>query len=182
MLKKMFSKVLLMLICFMAVLTTSSFAAPIEGKDEGDNLKNACLSATITAIHLEMDRYQRWMDFRKQQGDEKGIAQLQESLDALHEDLIKFQTMDIQDFQLPEKVDEVAWVGDQARTDSILYVANMSKSGPWYHLAGIAGDDYTLLQPNTQYNINLYKVYPRNYWGMNSAYVYITVVDKADKR
>lgn len=181
MLKKMFSKVLLMLICFMAVLTTSSFAAPIEVKDEGDNLKNACLSATITAIHLEMDRYQRWMDFRKQQGDQKGIAQLQESLDALHEDLIKFETMDSQDFVLPEKYSEVAWAQGKARTDSILYVEKMSKSGPWYHLAGIWGDDYTLLQPNEKYKVNIYKVYPRNYWGMDSAYVYITVVDKVDQ-
>ena len=79
--------------------------------------------------------------------------------------------------ELPEKIEGVSWVGDKPGIDSILYVAGMTKSGPWYHLAGIVGDDYRILQPNTQLHVSIYPVYPRSYWGMDSSYVCVTGVD-----
>jgi len=56
----------------------------------------------------------------------------------------------------------------------------MSKSGPWYHLAGIMGNDYAVLQPRTRYPMNVYSVYPRSYGGMQSAYVCIAQMASSD--
>ena len=61
-------------------------------------LKQQCLSATITAINLEIGRYQRWIDYRQQQGEQKGLAELQESLTALRSDLDKYSAMDAKDY------------------------------------------------------------------------------------
>ena len=141
------------------------------------DLKKLCLSATIAAIHMEIDRHQRWIEFRNQQGNQQGVTELQESLTELKADLHKYLVMDAKDYIFPGKVEAVAWVGDKPEKDAILYVEGISKSGPWYHLAGIMGDDYAMLQPNTKYHMNLYTVYPRSYGGMNSAYVCIIEVD-----
>jgi len=47
----------------------------------------------------------------------------------------------------------------------------MSKSGPWYHLAGILGGDYAVLQPKVRGKVAFYAVYSRSYWNMKSGYV-----------
>jgi hypothetical protein len=94
----------------------------------------------------------------------------------LKADLEKYLVMDTDDYVLPEKADTVAWVGDKPRQDSILYVTDMSKSGPWYHLTGIVGNNYDLLKPNSKSHMTFYMVYPRSYWGMNSAYICVTQV------
>jgi|GEM_PF-959215 len=179
----------------LLVFFALSFGSTCYAEDSNDvfqqsELKNMCLSATITAINLEIDRYQRWIEFRNQQEDHNGLSELQESLAALKVDLEKYLAMDAKDFVLPEKVDTIAWVGDKSKIDSILFVEGMSKNGPWYHLAGIVGGDYDILQQNIKYHMTFYPVYPRSYWGMNSAYVCIsestipyvcTNVDNRDK-
>ena len=147
-------------------------------KDGGDldrqsELKQQCLAATITAIQLEMGRYQGWIDLRKQQEDQHDLPQLQASLAALQADLEKYQAIDAKDYVLPKKIEAVAWVGDKAGKASILYIEEMSKSGPWYHLAGIAGGDYALLQPNVKYRAGFYPVYPHTYGWMSSSYIYL---------
>jgi len=180
MMKCFFSKILTGLICFMVLVTSSCFAEAIEGKGQQADVKSACLSATITAITLEINRYQQWIDFRNKQGDQQGVAKLQQSLDTLKVDLEKYLAMDATDYVVPEKIDTVAWIGDKSGKNSILYVENMSKSGPWYHITGIVGDDYAILQPNTKYHMNVYMVYPRSYWGMNSSYVCITEVSESN--
>jgi hypothetical protein len=52
----------------------------------------------------------------------------------------------------------------------------MSKSGPWYHLAGIVGDDYSVLQPEVIKQVTYYEVYKRSYWNMVSEYIYVAEV------
>lgn len=143
------------------------------GEFQQNDLKKQCLAATITAINLEINRYQRWIDFRTQQGDQKAVETLQETLALLQADLKKYTDMDPADYPLPEKVETVGWVGDNPAKDSIFYVDNMSKNGPWYHLAGIRGESYTALSPNARYSAVFYPVYQRSYWNMNSAYIYI---------
>ncbi|WP_094605581.1 hypothetical protein SPSIL_012650 [Sporomusa silvacetica DSM 10669] len=170
----------------MFVLSFGSVGYADDSMKDGNDtlqqrdLKQQCLSATIAAINLEIDRHQRWIEFRKQQGEQKNLAELQESLAALKADLEKHITMDAREYVLPEKNDLVAWTGDKPGRDSVLYVEGMSKNGPWYHLAGIVGGEYALLQPNTKYHMNFYSVYPRSYWGMDSSYVYIAKMGEAD--
>lgn len=163
---------------------SACYAADITktGNDtlEQSDLKTQCLLATITAIELEIARYQQWIDYRQQKGDQNGLAELQASLAALEVDKAKYSAMDAKDYVVPEKVDIVALTGDKPGKDSVLYVEGMSKSGPWYHLAGIAGCDYAKLQADAKYHMSIYQVYPRSYWRMNSAYVYIAQMDKQD--
>jgi len=144
-------------------------------------LKKQCLQATITAINLEIDRHQRWIDYRNQQADKKDLPELQACLAALKADLAKYLAMDVEEYVLPEKNVVTAWTGDKPSPDSVLYVENMSKSGPWYHLAGVAGSDYSILRPNAKYNLSFYSVYPRSYWGMNSSYIFIAGMTAADE-
>jgi len=146
-----------------------------DGSDafQQNDLKKQCLSATITAINLEIDRYQRWINFRTQQGDQKAVEELQESLAILKADLKKYTVMNPDDYILPDKVETIGWVGDKPGKDSILYMEGMSKNGPWYHMTGIRGGNYSVLSSNDRYRIAFYPVYQRNYWGMNSAYIYV---------
>jgi hypothetical protein len=179
-------------VCLVVAFGSISYAAPgkadfdgcpakaeafsPQNRDEnrtGDELKKGCLTATVTAIQLEVSRYQRWIDLRKQQGDQKGVAVLQESLRALQADLDKYTAMDAKEYVLPARVETVAWVEGKPGNDTIVYVEGMSKSGPWYHLAGIQGGDYAALQPGAKQQLNLYAVYGRSYGGMSSAYVFV---------
>lgn len=126
---------------------------------EQDAVKKTCLAATVNAIKLEM---------RRQQG--------QAILDRLQADLEKFQNMTAEDFNLPEKVLEEAYVEGKAIDNGILYVPMMSRSGPWYHMSGIVGGDYELMKPGVKYRVTYYKVYPRMYWHMPSSYVCVAEV------
>ena len=176
-----------MLVLVVLVLSFGSAGYADDSREVGNDdilqqsdLKQQCLSATIAAINVEIDRHQRWIEFRKQQGEPTNLAELQEALAALKADLEKYSTMDAREYVLPERNELVAWTGDKPGKNSILYVEGMAKNGPWYHLAGIAGGEYALLQPNTQYHMTFYSVYPRSYWGMDSSYVYIAQIGGAD--
>lgn len=154
----------------------------MEGNDtfQQSDLKKQCLAATVTAINVEINRHQGWIDFREQQGNLKDLDKLQASLAGLKGDLEKYLAMDAEDYVLPKENNEVAWTGGKAENNSVLYVQSMFKNGPWYHLAGIVGDDYAVLQPNSQQKMRYYLVYPRSYWGMSSAYVYIADTGKSE--
>ncbi|GAT63144.1 hypothetical protein [Paludibacter jiangxiensis] len=157
-------------------------------------IKKLCLEATKTAIQLEIANYQRWIDVRKQQNAPAEAAEFQKTLDSLKIELETYQKMPIDKYTLPEgkqapqdffsqnfareRITTTAWVESNAQNNTILHVEGMSKSGPWYHLVGILGNDYTQLKPNTKYRITFYTVYKRNYWNMPSAYVCITSIQK----
>lgn len=151
----------------------------IHVEDGQAALQRGCLQATITAVRLEIDRHQRWIHFHQQQGDHSGTAQLEECLATLQKDLARYLVMDAADFILPDKVTAGAKVEGAAKPDAVLQVDGMGKNGPWYHIAGIAGDDYGKLLPNMHYDVSFYKVYPRSYWGMDSAYIYIAGTEGA---
>jgi hypothetical protein len=56
-------------------------------------------------------------------------------------------------------------------------VAGGSRSGPFYHLAGIAGGDYRLLKPGKELRLELFLVYRREYFGLiGDFYVYVLSV------
>jgi two-component SAPR family response regulator len=169
----------------------------IAGENHQNDVKNACLSATITAIQLETARVQQWVDLRKKQGSTNELATMQEMLRKLHVDMKKYQVMNVNDYLLPNKTDTIddvdalfsntfvplrietiAWVEDKPAENSILYVENMTKSGPWYHIAGIMEGDYTRLQPNIKYHVVFYTIYKRSYWNMSDSYICITEINK----
>ena len=111
--RSMFQVWVALVVCI--ALSVGSFAYAAENKSADtplreDALKQACLAATITAIKLEMNRYQRWIDVRKQQGDAQGEIALQSSLDVLAAELELYAAMDAKDYVLPAPMTTVAWV------------------------------------------------------------------------
>lgn len=63
---------------------------------------------------------------------------------------------------------------EACREGATLEVEGMTKSGPFYHVAGIAGGDFAQLKPGQGYELTLYLIYRREYVGaFPSYYVYI---------
>ena len=59
----------------------------------------------------------------------------------------------------------------------ILDVEGMTRSGPFYHLAGISDGDYSRLQPGHTYQLTLYPLYKRQYAAfIPDEYVYVAEV------
>jgi hypothetical protein len=142
-----------------------------------EELKAGCLAATITAIKLEIERNQGWILQRTNGfGNAQDLPELKKTLRALEDDLAKYQNMNASEYELPEKEVVAAWVREKPGPNSILYLEHMSKSGPWYHVAGIVGDDYGSLRAGKKLAVTFYRVYQRGYWYMNSAYVYVAEV------
>jgi hypothetical protein len=146
--------------------------------EEQTTVKKACLAATRTAITLEIRRYAGWIDLRKSGQVAAGdLPALEATLARLKEDLQKYQAMKPEDYALPPPREMTAWVQSQAADNAILYIDRMSRSGPWYHLAGSVGGNYGPLQPNVRKKVAFYSVYPRHYGSMESAYVCIASVE-----
>lgn len=139
-------------------------------------LKKDCIAAAICGIDLEIVKHQKWIDMRKKVDvDDKDLPEIEGRLNRLKADLEKYQKMKLDLYVIPEKRQEIAWISanEPLGDNSILYVENMSESGPWYHIVGIKGNNYTVIQPDTKYLMNIYLAYPKYYWTMPSYYVYI---------
>ena len=161
----------------------SPFASAL--KDElnrlGLQVRSELKKAMIFAIESEIARY-------RQRGDQKKVSELSEQLK-------KFQTMAEADFPLPpeepEQAGETAFQSDgpvlppqvrearitvtkPLRQGAIIEVAGMSKSGPFYHLAGSRGDILSALTPGQKYDVFLLLIYKREYFGpIPNYYVYL---------
>lgn len=182
--------------CFFLVSPGNFSQQQAKSGDNDQQLahKKLCLAATVTAIKLEIANFERWKQNREQSNSQNNLAELQKSLDILNADLKKYQDMNADDYILPgneiitddfftdrftpQKISSTAWVENKADKNSILYVNGMSKSGPWYHLAGIAGNDFSVLQPNKHYQLVFYTVYEHYYFNMPSAYVCVVEIKK----
>jgi len=189
-------KKLISLSCLFAMSIGMFAQQPAATGDSSQQLeqKKLCLAATITAINLEIVNYQRWIDQRKQKDTQNELDELQKSMELLNVDFKKYQAMDAKDYILPDgktanddffshtftpqKICTAGWVDGKADKNTILNVDGMSKSGPWFHLAGIVGNDYSILQPNTHYQLVFYTVYKRAYFNMSSAYVCVVKIKK----
>jgi len=139
-------------------------------------LKKDCIAAAICGIDLEIVNHQKWIDMHKKgEVDGEDLPEIGGRLNRLKADLEKYQKMKLDHYVIPEKRVEIAWISanEPLGDNSILYVENMSMSGPWYHLVGIRGNNYSVIQPDTKYLMNIYLVYPRYYWTMPSYYVYV---------
>jgi hypothetical protein len=134
-------------------------------------LKQACISAAICGIELEIKRHQDWIGQRKEENED--YSEIQKRLSRLKGDLEKFSNIELEDYEIPRRLQLKAWIRSPASENSILYMESMTRSGPWHHICGIKGDDYTVIQPNKEYLMTVYLVYPRYYWHMESYYIYI---------
>lgn len=141
-----------------------------KSTNEGEDLKKACISATIKGIKLEIDRNKTWLNNTQ---DEKRKEQLRKRITQLKAEIAKYKNMAIDAYKLPPKKEMQAWFAGPCRENAILKFSGLSKSGPWYHVTGIHGNNYNAIIPETKYQMTFYLVYPREYWRMESYYIYI---------
>lgn len=154
-------------------------------------LKKRLIDATIKAIKMEIERYKASQHPDKQQ-----------KIAYLENELKRFESMGTMDYKLtkPEQTSkdvlEVSNFGPlmppverevevivtkPCDYGSILEVVGMTRSGPFYHIAGIQGDDLSILQPG-KYKLKLYLVYKREYFGpIGNYYVFIDSVERVDE-
>lgn len=140
--------------------------------------------AMIFAIESEIARY-------RQRGDQARIAELTEQLK-------KFQSMPDSEFPLPaaepepsgqslltpsgpilppQVVEARVVISGALKPGTLLEVAGMTKSGPFYHLAGSRGDLLNRLKPGQKYAVILCLIYKREYFGLiPNYYVYLAGV------
>lgn len=155
-------------------------------------LKERLIEATKRAIKMEIDRYKVSQHPDKQQ-----------KIAYLENELKRFENMGTLDYKItqpeqssedvleaskfgplmpPMERDVEVIVTKPCDYGSNLEVAGMTKSGPFYHIAGIEGDDLSILQPG-KYKLKLYLVYKREYFGSTeNYYVYIDSVEKINNK
>ena len=131
-----------------------------------NNLKKACLDATVQAINIDIRRYQAWL---KQATDPKRKAEYEKGLVRLAEEKQKYQSMAPADYELLRKLSLTGQYKGQILFDG------QSKSGPFYHVVASA----VPLTKGKKYSFEIYLVYPRTY-PFPSYYVYVSKAEKKD--
>ncbi|MEF3255565.1 MAG: hypothetical protein K6348_08410, partial [Deferribacterales bacterium] len=144
-------------------------------------LKLNLLSSTLKAIEMEIQKYEK-----STHPDKK------EKIAYLKKELNKFKNMKPEEYVLegkeqekdllnpsfgplmpPIKKEVEVIVKDRLSTGSMLEVVGMTRSGPFYHVAGMVGELENL--PKGRYKLEIYLVYKREYFGfIPNYYVYIS--------
>lgn len=151
------------------ILPAYSFGQDNPSKDMVE-IKKGCLSAAIRGIKLEIKRNERWLQYADNDAKKELLNKRIKQLEA---DLTKYEARNIADYQLPDKKEMEAWFEVPLKDDAVLDFPGISRSGPWYHLAGIRGEDYSIIKPKKKYLMTFYLVYPREYAWMESSYIYV---------
>lgn len=137
------------------------------------------IQATILALEREIQLY-----------TESERADKEEKVALLEKELERFKKMKPMDYPLsdgeevvylgqfgvltPPEVREVEVTSPPRAIGDILEVVGMTRSGPFYHVAGIRGGDFSVFAPSRRYRMTLYLVFRREYFGfIPSYYVYI---------
>ena len=119
---------------------------------EINDLKQNCINAAINGIELEIERFP----------DKAGLK----------EDLGKYKNMKLQDYELPEKREIIYETHSFPFGFERNNILAESRSGPFYHVVGIRGNNYTVIETETNYKMGFYLVYQRKYIYPNY-YVYL---------
>ena len=119
---------------------------------------------------MDIERLQQWLN--ELELDEERRRTIEEKLDQLRSDLEKFKSIRLEEYELPERREVVGWINEGCKPGVLLEVENMSRSGPFYHITGIVGEDFSIMEPRVRYYMSIYLVYPR-YYPFPSFYVYV---------
>ncbi|MGQ9802188.1 MAG: hypothetical protein ACUVRL_11080 [Candidatus Saccharicenans sp.] len=151
-----------------------------ELKQTQQLVRSELKKAMLFSIQTELERY-------RQRGDQKKVAELSQQLE-------KYRSRPDQEFPLPQEEPQLeanplppagpilppqvreaeVIVSEPLKTGYMLKVVGMTKSGPFYHLAGSHGDVLSRLQPGKRYKVWLCLIYKREYFGfIPNYYVYL---------
>ncbi len=139
-------------------------------------LKENCIYAAMKGISTDIVRVESWLKSSGNLTDNK-ISELKAKLSELKEALAKYKTISVSQYKLPEKREIIGWISEKG--DALLYSEGMSRSGPFYHIAGIYSGTLNTLEPKVKYRMTIYLVYPRIY-PFPDYYVYVASVEKAN--
>ncbi len=165
--------------------------------DDGIEVRKALLKATARAIELEIESYEgRLKAAEAGTGPRDNVERFRRRLGELEAERAAYARLKPEDYPEPVRQDagsapilelsegsgpvrppiyrEVRITVDETcRDGTLLSVDGASKSGPFYHLAGIAGGDYRVLERGKRYRVTLCLVYRREYFGLiGDYYVY----------
>lgn len=153
---------------FMETRKKSRIAA-----DPDYELKKACLEATMVAIQQEIFRFEdKYAAAIEGPGNPENAPGINKQISELDVEYEKYGKMHPTDYKLPEMKTVKIKTTQQYQEGSILELKNMSRSGPFYHIAGILGNDYESVKSDKAYQMTIYPVYHRDY-PFPSEYVYI---------
>jgi hypothetical protein len=186
-----------------AALAALLFLPPILGakpraEESPADLRESLRQSTITAIQLEIDAYTEKLQAAEAgTGPEKNKLEFREKIEALEAERDRFERMATGEYPDPivpapdaaSALDEATAWGPMVPAElreavvdvtgpydvgSLLEVEGTSRSGPFFHLAGILGGDAVILKPGERYRIVMYLVYRREYFGfIGDYYVYV---------
>lgn len=174
-------------------------AASSKAAAQADPLPQALLAATRRAIEMEMKSYQSRLEAAERGvGPPENVAKFKGKLAELKGWLDKYGAMDPGQYTLGTPAADAAavledarkygpvepavkrvvtaWVKEVQKEGSTLFLEEMSKSGPFYHMAGVVGDDYSRFKLGEKYTLTIYLVYKREYFGLVADY-YVYVAD-----
>jgi len=138
----------------------------VGAQPDDANLKKACLSATVQAIEIDIQRNQAWL---KQMTDPKKKAEYEKELVRLAEEERKYRSMPPADYELPKKLSLTGQYEGQILFDE------QSRSGPFYHMVASAAP----LTRGKRYSFEVYLLYRRAY-PFPDYYVYVSKSEKKD--
>jgi hypothetical protein len=181
-------------------VTNGVFPRSSDSVAEEMVLKRELITTMVHALAMESRAYEEKLKTAKSGvGPASNVAKFTERIAELKTQQESFQKMEPYQFALgtakeespeafggsadygpvipcPKKIVQVV-VKEACREGSILEVEGMTKSGPFYHLAGMAGNDYGPLKPGSHCELTLYLLYKRAYFGpVEDYYVYVADV------
>jgi hypothetical protein len=174
---------------------------PVAVFSQGNEMetKKGCIKATLRAIEMELEGYGKRLKVAETGvGPGGNVGIFKKKIERLKGELQRFRNTDPESYSLspqkdenrnadlfdkmgkfgpvvpPEKEKVSVLVDQKIRDGVILNIEGMTRSGPFYHVAGIVNDDYSRIKLNKTYELTIYLVYKREYFGfIPDYYVYI---------
>ncbi len=184
---------------------TISVANPVyqrpRAEESAADLRESLRRSTVKAIELEIGAYTEKLRVAEEgTGPEENKAKFRQKIEDLEAERVRFIRMQPGEYPKPVKptaspssvLDEataygpmvpaelrevVVVVSEPCSIGGLLPVEGSSRSGPFFHLAGIQGGDAGILKPGKRYQLTVYLVYRREYFGfIGDYYVYVAGV------
>ena len=182
-------------------LSPLALSASSRAEESPAGLRESLRQSTVRAIELEIDAYrQKLQAAMAGTGPEENRAKFRQTIAALEAERERFSRMPAAEYMDPvASTPDTASVLDGATArgpmlpaqlqtavvtpdkpyaiGSLLSVEGTSRSGPFFHLAGIRGGDASVLKPGKRCKVTMYLVYRREYFGLiGDYYVYVSDV------
>jgi len=168
------------------------------GAESPQDLRESLRRSTVAAIELEIDAYAAKLKASEGgTGSEENTTKFRRRIAELEAERDRFDRMPSGEYPEPSaSAPDAGSVLDEATADGpilparmreailvaagpyglgdLLEVEGTSRSGPFFHLAGIIGGDASILKRGTRYRLVMYLVYRREYFGLiGDYYVYL---------